>query len=461
MRLIAAICCLCVVACGAALPSLEGAAEAPLTGQDRADRACGVVLRQVAPSLVNGQQEQACAGGKCWLVWAGTFDVSSPLAGAGTSAAVLYQGAADAVWREAAAQAVAGAQLGMQRYAFRLAAQTIDAKSTAASLGAARVQIAPFLKAADGARIFDHNRAPGDFDNSALAAGNSFAIADDAFVCTDFAPHQGTLTFRTGFTQEQRGALVPGGELIVDYDLYRLPGCLQSTYNGVPAWETLAFVRFLPGGQLVQGPLRDAQDASGAWRHKLLRTNVPLDATEAQLWFLNSGETCVASWDSNFGDNYRFAIRREGAPPAVAWAGDVGGSQSRACEHVAGLAEPITVDNYVLERACLFFDVDVYVPGVTDAPAERPDLILAQAELSQDGAGSHQWMTYAGRFGNNYRYRFTPDRELLSRLPWKTWRWAARFSTDGLRWYRVGQQDGPQGGPARTLVSALQTTAHP
>jgi len=460
LRLIAALCCLLIAACATSPSELEGQAEAPLTGQDRADRACGVVLRAVAPSLVNGKQEQSCAGGKCWLVFAGTLDVSSPLTGAGTSAAVLYQGAADAVWREAAAQAVDGAQLGMQRYAFRLSAQTIDARSTATALAAARVQIAPFFRGADGARIFDHNRAPGDVDNSALAAGNSFTIADDGLLCTDFAPHQGTVIFRGDFKQEQRGALIPGGELLVDYELYRLPGCFSSTYNGVPAWETTAYVRFLPSGTLVQAALRDGQDATGAWHHKLLRASIPLDATEAQLWFLNSGAHCSSAWDSNFGDNYRFAVRREGPPAPVGWAGDVGGSTSRACEHTAGLPEPITVDNYLLERACLFFDVDVYVPGVTDQPAERPDLILAQAELSRDGAGVHQWLAYVGRFGNNYRYRFTPERELLSRLPWKTWRWAARFSTDGLHWSRVGQQDGPQGGPARTLVNAVQSSTH-
>src|SRR5688500_14964809 len=57
-----------------------------------------------------------------------------------------------------------------------------------------------------------------------------------------------TTRFLTGWAEEQRGAIVRGGQLVVEYDLYRMTDCHSSTYAGQQAWNTLAYVRFLPGG---------------------------------------------------------------------------------------------------------------------------------------------------------------------------------------------------------------------
>ena len=47
--------------------------------------------------------------------------------------------------------------------------------------------------------------------------------------------------------------------------------------------------------------------------------DIPADATEAQLWFLTSGRQCTNTWDSNFGENYRFAVTAT-RPQNALWA---------------------------------------------------------------------------------------------------------------------------------------------
>ncbi len=264
--------------------------------------------------------------------------------------------------------------------------------------------------------------------------------------------NRATLRFLAGWAEEQRGAIVRGGQLVVEYDLNRLTNCQGFTKYGQPAWNTQAYVRFLPGGQLFQGPLVEhTYWTTVSSRAIPFEVTVPADATGVELWFYHSGYGCTGVYDSDYGANYRFGV--EAQPPAgVVWAGDWGGSFSRLCEHQNGLAEPIVIDSYVRERACKFVDADVYVPGITDGAVERPHYVLAQVEYSIDGGPMQtQWLSAQGRVGNNYRYRWQLPYEVTFST-WNQYAFAFRYSTDGVNWFRIGQADGPTGGAARTIL---------
>ncbi|QDE93119.1 hypothetical protein BHS06_31350 [Myxococcus xanthus] len=259
-----------------------------------------------------------------------------------------------------------------------------------------------------------------------------------------------TVRFLNGWTHSQHGAIVRGGTLVVDYDLYRMTDCHHSTYAGQQAWDTLAYVRFLPSGQLFSGSVKQAT-GSTSFVNKPFEVTVPSDATSVETWFFTSGRTCAPRYDSNYAQNYVFPVEAQ-SPSAVVWAGDWGGSFARDCEHRDGLADPIVIDSYVMERACKFVDADVYVPGVTDAATARPELIQAQVEFSVDGAATqHRWLAYQGRVGNNYRYRWNLAAEPLAYTPWNAYAFGFRYSTDGVSWYRIASGVGPTGGAARTV----------
>ncbi|MFP2960371.1 DUF6209 family protein [Myxococcus sp. 1LA] len=259
-----------------------------------------------------------------------------------------------------------------------------------------------------------------------------------------------TVRFLNGWSHSQHGAIVRGGQLVVDYDLYRMTDCHHSTYAGTQAWDTLAYVRFLPSGQLFSGSVKQAT-GSTSFVNKPFEVTVPSDATSVETWFFTSGRTCTARYDSNYGLNYVFPVEAQ-SPSAVAWAGDWGGSFARDCEHRPGLPDPIVIDSYVMERACKFVEADVYVPGVTDAATARPELIQAQVEFSVDGAATqYRWLTYQWRVGNNYRYRWELASEPLAYTPWNAYAFGFRYSTDGQSWYRIASGAGPTGGTARTV----------
>ncbi|MBK7857972.1 MAG: hypothetical protein IPJ65_04960 [Archangiaceae bacterium] len=422
--------------------------QASTAGTDRADRACAVVLREAHQAIVpsTGVKVTECVQGTCWYAWDGIVDATglSP----GDAVGVLVQGAVDGTWWQAPAQPGRAGPNGSLHYYFHLGEHTLRA----AQPQAGTLRLIPFIQRASGDRVFDHNRVVSDVDAYTLVSGNDWSVGDDQAVCYASGAPRSTLRFEAGWTQRQVGALVQNGQVAIDYNLYRLPQCMSAWTHGFPAWDTLVNVRYLPGGQLQTFAVRDdVADTAGVWHSKLALSTIPADATKAELWFSTSGEGCGAVWDSAFGQNYTFPV--QAAPtPAVGWAGSLGGSFSRDCEHRDGLTEPRAIDSYVLERACLFIDAEVWVPGLTDAATQHPELVIAQVELLRDGAPSHEALSFVGRVGNNYRFKWAPQRDLMTRYDFSTWSYRLRFSTDGVSWWWVGQGEGGDGGAPRTLV---------
>jgi hypothetical protein len=113
--------------------------------------------------------------------------------------------------------------------------------------------------------------------------------------------------FGDDWSETVEGTLEPGGVLVVDYDIDRLPWC-RVIYRGWPGWEILAHVRFDAGGPV---PAQSVTRLNGMYSSDMLRVlavfPIPDDAHHAELWFENDQypPTCQA-WDSDFGNNYHF-----------------------------------------------------------------------------------------------------------------------------------------------------------
>jgi hypothetical protein len=126
-------------------------------------------------------------------------------------------------------------------------------------------------------------------------------------------PVVGTFSFHDTWEETRWGTLRQGGYLTVQYDIDRLPGC-RGTHDGHPAWDVVAFARFLPGGQILSGSVRGLVTDMGTPTSEGVdlpwTTRIPADAEAVELWFQNhtgAGSSCQ-SWDSDFGRNYRAEV---------------------------------------------------------------------------------------------------------------------------------------------------------
>lgn len=124
------------------------------------------------------------------------------------------------------------------------------------------------------------------------------------------APH---ITFTKAWQQVPFGHLVPGATVRISYDPNRLPE-ERSSYNGVPTWTITAFYQFAPNGSVRANQLdtptgqvvtRIADDPVEA-TFMTTSIDIPDDAEELILWFLNTGQSGQQFWDSDYGANYIF-----------------------------------------------------------------------------------------------------------------------------------------------------------
>jgi len=417
------------------------------------DAKCNVVLRSLA--RVTDPYANPCYTGKCWAVFQGSLDLSEAAVAEASWVGVQYRSSVDnyAMWREVEASPVDGAPAGMQRYQFQMSEYTLDPGMGGTAISRTRLEVAALFRTAGGGRMWDHNRVPGAFDNYVLDLGNSWAIADDAAVCYPVAARS-EVEFKAGWTIQQHAALVAGGSLLVRYAPSRLTAC-RSTHNGYAGFSIGGTVRFSPGGETADLGQLSFTGPTGqptldpTWMPFEVR--IPAGATSAEMWFRNADVSGCEVWDSNFGQNYRFEVLRR-APAKPIWAGNWGNGFNRECQHVDGLSDPKVLGSWEQQRACLFVDAEVYVPGLTDA-MERPERVAAQVVYQVDGGEERiAWLTYAGRAGNNYRYRWDLSREEMNRYYWNAYAFTFRFSTDGTSWVKTGTADAPYGGEARTLT---------
>jgi hypothetical protein len=277
------------------------AGDAPLIGvdghADAADRACHVVLRDLArPSNGTGGYQ---TNGSSW-VWTGTIDISTEAALEGHEPRVLYQyGSNPTWWHVPAFPTGEPAPAGMTRTTVTLDHDLPGPGMSGTALSTATVQVVPFLALTEGGRLFDHNRNPGDFDNYILNLAGSFAVGAAPGACPGSdEPAPARLVFAADWSETAIGVLTAGGRVRIEYDLARLTACRQSTH-GHPLWDVIAHTRWEPSGAVESHSVRDGQPTLA----------IPGGTTAAVLWFENTqiGGGCHA-WDSDYGANYTFAV---------------------------------------------------------------------------------------------------------------------------------------------------------
>ncbi len=397
--------------------------DATATDTDVADRECRVVLRRA--DHVVGSRGQGVAV---------VVDVDAKLiADPGATPGVLFR-ADGGDWQEVTAYASTDTTppLGFARFVARFeTSQSAD--------------FIAFARTTTSVRLFDHNRLGGDFDSFHVDASNGFSVAEAPAVCPGEKP-LATLSVLGGWVEQQHGAIVAGDQLEIDYDLGRLTTC-RDTHNGYRFWSLDAYAQFQPGGQTVYGSV---VGSNGPTIYPMpFVTDVPAGTTSVAIWFRNYSPPSCEGWDSNLGANYVFPVVATATPP-IGWLSGVGGSTDRACQHADTLADPIVIDEYARERACLFADVDVWIGGVTDGAAPHPEWVLAQVEWAKDAAApTDTWLDDVGRVGNNERFRWQLPYELRNMADWTTATYALRFSVDGRTWTWA------EGGKKRTIQRAF------
>jgi hypothetical protein len=289
---------------------------------DAADHGCRVVLRSAGAvgDEATGHATR-CDEDGCWFVFAGELDVAVSLLDEGGRPAVLFRSDHGPEWWSVAAERAAGAGVGFRRFRFELSSRTVFAPPAAARLpDGAELELIPFVRLADGGRLFDHNRWSGDLVNHELTAANGWSVAFDPSTCpTGPDPAATTAVVRFpagGGAPALDGTLVPGGTLRVSYAVERLP--LRHTHNGHPCWDLQAFVLFdsdvLPYVSSVNSIAFEPElvYVTPSERQPLLvfEVRVPGDAERVELWFRNytGCDAPQEAWDSDYGANYGFAI---------------------------------------------------------------------------------------------------------------------------------------------------------
>jgi hypothetical protein len=96
--------------------------------------------------------------------------------------------------------------------------------------------------------------------------------------------------------------LTKGGKLRIDYNPERLPQC-RGEANGLPAWSISGYAR-INGGPIDSFEVAGHSPSSGTEQPVLELTQ----AGELELWFQVTNRWGCSTYDSRFGQNYRFRI---------------------------------------------------------------------------------------------------------------------------------------------------------
>jgi len=111
------------------------------------------------------------------------------------------------------------------------------------------------------------------------------------------------------------GRLRPGGRLSIEYDLARL----LPDDPGAATADITCHVRFNPGGEECTGSLQFRlvgvrSTAAFAAGPGMFETTIPSETSSVEIWFERRDEMGTTTWDSRYGQNYRFAVTPSGLP---------------------------------------------------------------------------------------------------------------------------------------------------
>jgi hypothetical protein len=413
--------CLLAVACApldGSEASSTAVSEAPLVGidgsRDSSDTGCNVVLRSMSrtPDATGGYVTK---NNYSW-VWTGQLDVSTAAMAENAVPAVLYQTASDPTWRAALAVKVSDGA-GFSRFTVELWDGLPSAGMSGTSLANTSFKVIPYLKLAQGGRAFDHNRVHDPLSTYVLSGQSGLVVPPDASVCPAPLPQPAptdavTLAFAKNGNVTPSGPITPKSKVTINYDLDRLPSC-RGTHNGYPAWDTVATVRFLPGGATLTRSVRELISNQGyptnQARSLPLAFDIPPGTDSLEIWFENfSGiDSNCQAWDSNQSHNFVFPIQQP-----VGWIGDavvlMSRSASGRCDGALPLNQGFDYGTWTRQRAALRnVCFQVWRAGTTDR--DNPNLwreigVQAHYRFAPTDPFTAAWVGIDGRAGNNARY---------------------------------------------------------
>lgn len=254
---------------------------------------------------------------------------------------------------------------------------------------------------------------------AALALAGGCAPADEADDADSSEAALGTTTtisFDAGWRHRVTGDLQKGKKVRVVYDAGRLTTC-RGDINGGPGWSITGYWR------IDGGPVRSFA-AGGLAAGGGADPGFTLDASgDLELWFQNTSRWGCSAYDSNLGQNYRFAVAPAAHEPG--WIGDVRFAIDRmTCDGICdGSLRPVTgeiqYDTWARQRAAVrAVTFEVWKQGVTDR--DNPDLwreldVQVHARVGASGAFSSSWVSFDKRVGDNARYAI--DLRALDPIP--------------------------------------------
>ncbi|MDB4945977.1 MAG: hypothetical protein JWP97_5511 [Labilithrix sp.] len=236
--------------------------------------------------------------------------------------------------------------------------------------------------------------------------------SDDGAVTTSESAldEAGTITFGADFKVQTIGILQRTKKVRIAYDASRLPTC-RGDFMGNPGWSVGGFWRMGDAGEVHAFEVAGFSPTGGHGDGPVLTL---AQAGELQVWFQNTSRWGCSAFDSDFGKNYRFAVKPAAADPG--WMGNVSSVTSRAtCDGKACDADvrPITgdvlYDTYTRQRTAIREVLfEVWKEGVTDFDnAELWKQLDVQVHSRLGGAGPFATTAYVPfdrRQGNNARY---------------------------------------------------------
>lgn len=111
------------------------------------------------------------------------------------------------------------------------------------------------------------------------------------------------ISFTKSWNESVQGCLNCGDKFKISYYSFRLPNG-RACQDGKPTWTITAFVQFGKSLDAVQKQLQAVGDGAVM----VQEFDIPADAEEVIVWFVNTDSTGVTYYDSNYGNNYCFRI---------------------------------------------------------------------------------------------------------------------------------------------------------
>jgi hypothetical protein len=145
-------------------------ASAAVTGADRSDAQCFIILRTAS---IDFSKPVAAS---VWFKLTADIDVLGGRLAEGGAPRLLWIDqngkSRSTTSTDGAPQAIGGAAPGYQRFRIELTHDTISTGDET-WIASSHVSILPFLLMKDGSRLFDHNRVTGQFDTYTLWSGDT------------------------------------------------------------------------------------------------------------------------------------------------------------------------------------------------------------------------------------------------------------------------------------------------